>query len=128
MDQTIYFDGEVRRSSEVSHSILSTGGITIHQLTHGYAVDVALDEPSTTLWVDGATGGGNEIVSDGIWVWDQNSDGYRTTWLYAAGSPTWDGSWIEGGSPTTMVLERGMAFWYRHKGLTGWTWTCPVPY
>ena len=113
----------------MSHLIEASGGpVKLHQLNPGYPVGIPLDELSTSLWADGATGGTSELNADNVWYWDAPTDGYRTTWLYAGGSPTFDGTWIEGGSPTTLVVEAAAGLWYRHRGVTGWTWSCPVPY
>ena len=87
-----------------------------------------LDEASTTFIADGASGAQTQSDADEIWAWVQASDNYRQCFLFAFPSHPFDQQWLEGAGITTLTLDPGMGFWYRHKGASGWTWTCPVPY
>jgi len=77
----------------------------------------------------------SENDADEIWAWDGST--YETAYLVDTGGawPTYDGVWYnpDGFVPTTIVLNKGMAWWYRSKAdgapRTGvWEWTQPVPY
>ena len=97
-----------------------------------------MDEASTSLWADGAKGALLVDEADEVWTYEQGSDGYTRNWLFDSGGayPAYDGIWFDlsTGMPTTVLLKRGMGWWYRSKadparaGSPSWIWTEPEPY
>ena len=134
--RTAYFDGLVQ-GTELGMDVPVDNTKTTSQIMgQPLAADVPLNETGTTLQADGAQGGTDLAIADEIWAWNQATDGYVFAWLFdsAGTTPSWDGKWIDQttGLETTLVLQRGMGWWYHSKAdparVPGWTWTEPVPY
>ena len=100
----------------------------VRKLQGPFAINDAGGEVNTTLTSDGAHGSMSQVSADEIWAWGQSMDNYRQCWLFHFPSHPFHGAWLEGAGPTTLTLDPGMGFWYRHKGTSGWTWDIPVPY
>ena len=136
---TFYFNGLVAQT-EVSVPIdVSQTATVLHQMGQPLPIDAPLDEANTTLVIDGARGGWDSTSADEIWSYIQSAgDTYQRSWLFDSGGyyPAYDGIWFDlsTGGPTTQVLSKGLAWWYRSKadvsrmGTPSWYWTEPIPY
>jgi len=118
---------------------VSNTATVLHQIGQPLPIDAPLDEANTTLVVDGARGGWDSTSADEIWSYIQSAgDTYQRSWLFDSGGvyPAYDGIWFDlsTGGPTSQVLIKGLAWWYRSKadvsraGMPSWYWTEPIPY
>jgi hypothetical protein len=119
-DAKVVFSGEVPTDASYTRGLVRG---KFNMVMSPYPVALDLNDAAQVTLV-GATAGGGVLDSDTILIYDANTSGYTTYYLYE-GDPDYQAGWYNAGSDELFEtdypdgLPAGTPFWYRAKAGTG---------
>jgi len=93
-----------------------------NMICYPYPVAKLIDTTNFPSIAEGATGGGDPLTSDNIYLYDQATLGFKIIWLHSSDV------WAEGGGVTTSVVGVAEGLYYNRYAGGTFTWDCDRPY